>query len=64
VTKEKIQAVVNRGLLRSKVEVEWKALTSKAFPTEDDKEQVVLTSFFERGFNIPSGDFFRGLPFY
>jgi hypothetical protein len=28
------------------------------FPTEDVKEQVVFTSFFERGFNIPAGDFF------
>jgi hypothetical protein len=28
------------------------------------KEQVVFASFFERGVNIPAGDFFRGLLFY
>jgi hypothetical protein len=34
------------------------------FPTENVKEQVVFSSFFECGFNIPAGDFFRGLLFY
>jgi hypothetical protein len=28
------------------------------FPTEDDKEQVIFASFFERGFNVPVDDFF------
>jgi hypothetical protein len=37
-----IQALVDRGLLRSKAEVERKAPTDKAFPTEDDKERVVF----------------------
>jgi hypothetical protein len=60
----KIQALVDRGLLRPKEEVEWEALTGEAFPTEDEKELVVFGSFFERGFNIPAGDFFRGLLFY
>jgi hypothetical protein len=57
-TETKIQALVDRGLLRPKVEVEWKAPTGEEFPTEDVKEQVVFASFFERGFNIPAGDFF------
>jgi hypothetical protein len=48
-------------MLRSKADVEWKAPTGEAFPTEDDKEQVVFASFFERKFNVPTGDFFRGL---
>jgi hypothetical protein len=63
-TKEKIQALVDRGLLRSKAEVEWKAPTGEAFPTKDDKEQVIFASFFERKFNVPAGDFFRGLLYY
>jgi hypothetical protein len=63
-TEKKIQVLVDRGLLRSKAEVEWKAPTGEAFPTEDDKEQVVSTSFFECGFNVPVGDIFRGLPYY
>jgi hypothetical protein len=63
-TEEKIQALVDRGLLRSKAEVEWKAPTEEAFSTEDDKEQVISASFSERGFNVPTGDFFRGLLYY
>jgi hypothetical protein len=60
----KIQALVDRGLLRPKVELEWKAAAGEEFPTEDVKEQVVFTSFFECGFNLPVGDFFRGLLYY
>jgi hypothetical protein len=63
-TEAKIQALVDHGLLRPKAEVEWKVPTGEAFLTEDDKEQVVFASFFERGFNIPVDDFFRGLLFY
>jgi hypothetical protein len=63
-TEAKIQALVNRGLLRPKEEVEWRAATGELFPSEDVKEQVVFASFFERGFNLPVGDFFRGLLYY
>jgi hypothetical protein len=51
-------------LLRPKEEVEWKATVWEGFPTEDIKEQVVFASFFERGFNLPVGDFFCGLLYY
>jgi hypothetical protein len=37
----KIQSLVDRGLLRSKAEVEWKAAVREEFPTEDVKEQVI-----------------------
>jgi hypothetical protein len=63
-TETKIQALVDRGLLRPKANMEWKAPTGEAFLTEDIKEQVVFSSFFERGFYNPAGDFFRGLLFY
>jgi hypothetical protein len=63
-TEAKIQALVDRGLLRSKAEVEWKAVVGEEFPTEDMKEQVVFASHFERGFNLPVGDLFRGLLYY
>jgi hypothetical protein len=63
-TEAKIQALVDRGLLRPKAEVEWKAAAGEEFPTEDVKEQVVFVSFFERGFNLPVGDFFRSLLYY
>jgi hypothetical protein len=60
----KIQVLVDRGLLRSMEEMEWKAAAGEEFLTEDVKEQVVFASFFERGFNFPVGDFFRGLLYY
>jgi hypothetical protein len=63
-TEAKVQALVNRGLLRLKAEVEWRAAAGEQFPSEDVKEQVVFTSFFERCFNLPAGDFFCGLLYY
>jgi hypothetical protein len=63
-TEAKIQALVDRGLLRLKAEVEWRAAAGEQFPREDAREQVVFTSFFERGFNLLVGDFFRGLLYY
>jgi hypothetical protein len=63
-TEAKIQALVDRGLLRPKTKVEWRAAAGEDFPSEDVKEQVVFASFFERGFNHPVGDFFRGLLYY
>jgi hypothetical protein len=41
-------------------QTEWRAAAGEQFPSEDVKEQVVFRSF-ERGFNLPVGDFFRGL---
>jgi hypothetical protein len=63
-TEAKIQALVNRELLRPKEEVEWKAAAGEQFPSEDVKEQVIFASFFECDFNLPAGDFFRGLLYY
>jgi hypothetical protein len=36
----------------------------EAFPMEDNKEQVIFAPFFERDFNMPAGEFFRGLLYY
>jgi hypothetical protein len=63
-TEAKIQSFVDRGLLRPQEEVEWKAAVGEEFPTEDVKDQVVFSLYFERGFNLPVGDFFRGLLYY
>jgi hypothetical protein len=41
-TEAKIQSLVDRGLLRPKVEVEWKVAVGEGFLTEDMKEQVVF----------------------
>jgi hypothetical protein len=63
-SKANIQVLVDRGLLQPKAEVEWRAAAGEQFPSEDVKEQVIFASFFERGFNLPAGDFFRGLLYY
>jgi hypothetical protein len=63
-TEAKIQALVDQGLLWSKTEVEWRTAAGEEFPSEDVKEKVVFSSFFECGFNLPVGDFFRGLLYY
>jgi hypothetical protein len=63
-TEAKIQALVDRELLWPKAELEWRAAAGEQFPSEDVKEQVVFTSFFERGFNLLVGDFFQGLLYY
>jgi hypothetical protein len=63
-TEAKIQALVDRGLLRPKTEVEWRAAAGEDFPSEVVKEQVVFASFFKRGFNLSVGDFFRSLLYY
>jgi hypothetical protein len=60
----KIQALVHRGVLRPKAEVEWRAASREEFTSEDVKEQVIFASFFERGFSLPVGDFFLGLLYY
>jgi hypothetical protein len=44
--------------------VEWKAAVGEEFTTKDVEEQVVFVLNFERGFNLPVGDFFRGLLYY
>jgi hypothetical protein len=61
-TEAKIQALVDRGLFRA--EVEWRAAAGEHFLSEGVKEQVVFASFFECSFNVPAGDFFRGLLYY
>jgi hypothetical protein len=63
-TEAKIQSLVDCRLLRQKVEVERKVAVGEEFPTEDVKEQVVFSSYFEHGFNLPASDFFHGLLYY
>jgi hypothetical protein len=62
-TEAKNQALVDSDLLWPKAEVESRAAAGEQFPSEYVKEQVIFASF-ERGFNLPAGDFFRGLLYY
>lgn len=60
-TQERIQALVDRGLLGPQALLDWKPTAGQEFPLEDKMETVVFVPFFECGFGIPCGDFFRVL---
>jgi hypothetical protein len=61
VTKEQIQSLANRGLLRPKEQVGWRLAAGEEFPTEGTGETAVFLVHIERGFGIPTGDFLREL---
>ena len=63
-TKERIEALVQRGLLKPQEEVGWRPATGEAFPTEETGEITIFASYVERGFAVPVGDFLRGLLHY
>ena len=57
-----IQDMVERGILPEKQISGWRCCYKKEFPSEDRTEMVVFRSFYEKGFALPTGAFFRGLP--
>jgi hypothetical protein len=61
VTKEQIQALADRGLLRPKTQVGWRPVMGEEFPTEGTGEAIVFLAHIERGFGVPVGDFMCGL---
>jgi hypothetical protein len=50
-----------RGLLLEKVISGWKCYHGQEFPSEDWTQMVIFRSFYEKGFGLPMGAFFRGL---
>ena len=56
-----IQDMVKRGILSEKQISWWKCGLGEEFPTEDRTKLVVFESFYEKGFALPAGAFFRGL---
>lgn len=60
-TQERIQALIDQGLLGLQELLDWKPTIGQDFPSKDTTKMVVFAPFFECGFGIPCGDFFRGL---
>ncbi|RLN29221.1 orf3 [Panicum miliaceum] len=56
-----IEALVVQVLLSEKAISGWRSCFGEAFPFEDRTKTVVFWSFYEKGFGLPSGAFFRGL---
>jgi hypothetical protein len=55
VTKEQIQSLADRGLLRPKAQVDWRPAAGEEFLTEGTGKTVVFLAHIERGFGVPAG---------
>lgn len=61
VTEGMLEVLVERGMLKPKEQVGWRAAAGEQFPSEHTDETVIFLAHVERGFGVPTGDFFRGL---
>ena len=64
VMEEELEKMVEDQVLPVKDLVGWRATNGELFPTADTEEIVVFTSFFYRGFSLPTSSFFRGLLYF
>jgi hypothetical protein len=53
--------LIENRLLPSRAILQWRPAKDVDIPTPNNKEIVVLTSFFQQGFNLPSCEFLHGL---
>jgi hypothetical protein len=56
-----IQDMVEQGVLPKKQISRWRCCYGEEFLSEDMDQTVVFKSFYEKGFALPAGAFFRGL---
>ena len=61
VTDGHLQKLFNDDVLPAKEIIGWRAAAGKKFPSPHTDEVVVFSSFFYRGFSLPTSSFFRGL---
>ena len=53
--------MVERGIFPEKQISGWRCCYGEEFPSKDTDQTVVFKSFYEKGFALPAGAFFRGL---
>ena len=53
--------MVERDILPEKHISGWRCCYGEEFPSEDTNQAVVFKCFYEKGFALPAGAFFRGL---
>jgi hypothetical protein len=61
VDESEILTLVEKHLLPNHVMIQWRPAKGEDIPTPNSKEIVVLTSFFERGFDLLTYEFLCGL---
>jgi hypothetical protein len=52
VTEEQIQSLADHGLLRPKLQVDWRPVAGEEFPTEGTGETFVFLTHIERRFGV------------
>jgi hypothetical protein len=60
-TKEELEDMEVHGFLPKKAISGWKCCYSPKFPSEDRTDTIIFWSFYEKGFSLPMGAFFRRL---
>ena len=58
---EMLAGLARRSLLPSRALLQWRAAVGHDFPQENEGDLVVFAPFFECGFGLPAGAFFRDL---
>jgi hypothetical protein len=64
VDEDELLVLVGKYLLPNRVVIQWKLTKGEDIPTPNTNEIVVLSSFFQRGFGLPTCEFLCGLLHY